>query len=56
MSKKHNQRTRAEILAKCQVDPQTWVDPVRKASRSKYKPHIGEKQQAKLRRALMLAA
>jgi hypothetical protein len=72
MSKKHNQRTRAEILAKRQIDPQTWVDPVRKivagmmsgpavpptphamvrkAQRSKYAPHFGAKQQAKLQRS-----
>jgi hypothetical protein len=76
MSKKHNQRTRAEILAKRNIDPSTWVDPVRKiiagmpgpvmaptpnadvrkASRSKYTPHFGAKQQAKLQRELKLAA
>ena len=77
MSKKHNQRTRAEILAKRAIDPETWVQAVRKmigavvgpavsptphsmvrkASRSKYEPHFGKKQQAKLQRqALKLAA
>lgn len=71
MSKKHEKRTRAEILAKRAVDPSAWIDPVRKIiagmpgpiiekrplSRSKYVPHFGEKQRAKLQKVtLKLAA
>ena len=68
MSKKHEQRTRAQILSKRAIDSQEWIIPVhkmighvagpavsptphamvRKASRSKYEPHFGEKQKAKL--------
>lgn len=54
MSRKHNQRTRAEILAK-RENTQRDIDygliqlqPVE--SRSKYTPHFGAKQEAKLRR------
>lgn len=71
MSAKHNQRTRSEILAKRNAPINKWADwtrgvparitkrwnaDVRKASRSKYAPHFGAKQQAKLQRALKLAA
>lgn len=64
MSKKHNQRTRAEILAKRAkpIDPKSLIRHtrsrhpvstphamVRKASRSKYVPHFGAKQRTKLR-------
>ncbi|WCM21410.1 hypothetical protein NDK50_08160 [Paraburkholderia bryophila] len=71
MSKKHEQRTRAEILRlrNLPTDPKrlnrdrfgalvsTPHAMVRKASRSKYTPHFGKKQQAKLaHRALKLAA
>ncbi|MBN3848656.1 hypothetical protein G3N58_17765 [Paraburkholderia sp. Ac-20342] len=62
MSKKHEQRTRAEILAKRAIDPATWIEPVRKIiagmpgpivakkplSTNKFTPHFGAKQQAKL--------
>lgn len=62
MSKKHNQRTRAEILAKREqpINPKglnrdrfgvpvsTPHAMVRKASRSKYMPHFGKKQKTKL--------
>lgn len=54
MSAKHNQRTRAEILAKRQATDQAvatrrlQVQPVE--SRSKYTPHFGKKQQEKLQR------
>lgn len=61
MSAKHNQRTRAEILAKrampvvtTNVHVRTGAPVstphvmVRKASRSRYTPHFGKKQQARL--------
>ncbi|MGX6999874.1 hypothetical protein [Caballeronia sp. KNU42] len=52
MSKKHEQRTRAEILAK-RAQPIMGFDkrpaPITAlVSRSKYTPHFGAKQQAKL--------
>jgi len=70
MSQKHNQRTRAQILATRQIDPATWIEPVRKivmgvpgpalpptpnasvrkASRSKYKPHTGAKEVERAKR------
>ena len=72
MSKKHEKRTRAEILAKrAQPIPtiqvmkkimapngQTVLVPyVAKVRKSKYMPHFGAKQQAKLAKtALKLAA
>ncbi len=61
MGKKHEQRTRAEILAK-RAKPIMGFDKRRApitapVSRSKYTPHFGLKQQAKLQRnALKLAA
>lgn len=71
MSKKHNQRTRAEILAKREQPISKWagwngrppavIQTQQPVSRSKYTPHFGAKQQAKLqkraeRQALKLAA
>ncbi|WP_186066007.1 hypothetical protein [Burkholderia gladioli] len=52
MSKKHEQRTRSEILAK-REQPIMGFDrrpaPItRPANRSKYTPHFGKKQAAKL--------
>jgi hypothetical protein len=67
MSKKHHQRTRAEILAKREQPISQWAgwngnppavirtQPVE--YRSKYTPHFGAKQQAKpAKTALKLAA
>jgi len=57
MSKKHEQRTRAEILAKrknltLNVEfRRIRVQPVE--SRSKYMPHIGAKEQARAERCYM---
>jgi hypothetical protein len=60
MSKKHHQRTRAEILAKraqpivttnCYTKNGVPVSP-KPFSRSKYTPHVGAKQQAKLAKQL----
>lgn len=61
MSKKHEKRTRAEILAKreqpiVEIPVHRMIGPVvgpivpfkRVQSRSKYTPHFGAKQQAKL--------
>lgn len=57
MSKKHEQRTRAEILAKRQqpivetnrnTTTGFLVHTTRKPERSIYMPHFGAKQQAKL--------
>jgi hypothetical protein len=46
MSKKHEKRTRAEILAK---RARLVAIPFRRvAGRSKYAPHFGAKQQARL--------
>lgn len=60
MSQKHNQRTRAEILAKrknlsaaAELN-RIRVQPVE--SRSKYTPHFGAKQRAKLAGAWLNAA
>lgn len=57
MGKKHNQRTRAEILAKRKnltLDVEfrrIRVQPVE--SRSKYTPHIGAKEQERAKRCYM---
>lgn len=69
MSAKHHQRTRAEILGKRQAPISTWKGfakfgvpavitigrnaDVRKASRSKYTPHTGAKEQARAKRCRM---
>jgi hypothetical protein len=62
MSRKHNQRTRAEILAKREQPIKAWagwlvlggsptvITTRSVTSRSKYMPHFGAKQEAKLRR------
>jgi hypothetical protein len=54
MSKKHNQRTRAEILAKREQPIRDFLGNVaqvtRSASRSKYMPHIGAKEQERASR------
>jgi hypothetical protein len=65
MSKKHNQRTRAEILAKREQPLKRWAGWTRGApaiittqqpsSRSKYTPHIGAKEQARAKRCYMSA-
>lgn len=60
MSKKHNQRTRAEILAKRAL-PITGFDrrpaPISQpVSRSKYTPHIGAKEQERAKRCYMVSA
>ncbi|WP_175980024.1 hypothetical protein [Caballeronia zhejiangensis] len=61
MSKKHEQRTRAEILAKRTERDYAVAHGVLKVqkveSRSKYTPHFGAKQAAKLQHtALKVAA
>lgn len=66
MSKKHEQRTRAEILAKRQQPISKWAGWTRGApaviktqqpvSRSKYTPHIGAKEQARAKRCYVTAA
>lgn len=70
MSQKHNQRTRAEILAKREQEiPSKRLNRNRsglavstphamvlKASRGKYTPHFGAKQQAKLQKAALKLA
>jgi hypothetical protein len=62
MSRKHNQRTRAEILAKRAQPIAKWagwqvlggapafITTTQPLSRSKYTPHFGAKQEEKLRR------
>ncbi|CAH2910703.1 MAG: hypothetical protein CPSOU_1836 [uncultured Paraburkholderia sp.] len=70
MSRKHNQRTRAEILAKRNVPITTWAGwtrrvpavittsytaDARRAARSKYMPHIGAKEQERAKRCYMSA-
>jgi hypothetical protein len=57
MSKKHNQRTRAEILTK-RFELETLVQRrqivvVSPRSRSKYTPHIGDKEQERAKRCRM---
>jgi hypothetical protein len=72
MSQKHHQRTRAQILAKRNKPIEAWAGwksifrpavipskpnaDVRKASRSKYTPHTGAKQRAKLKNEFKLTA
>jgi len=59
MSRKHHQRTRAEIMAKRRAE-----DGMRYLARakmphkhlSKYEPHFGAKQQEKLQNSLVRAA
>ncbi|QTP32788.1 hypothetical protein B7759_01366 [Burkholderia glumae] len=47
MSKKHEQRTRQQILAKREPSTRGLV-AIQPKSRSKYKPHFGKKQAAKI--------
>jgi hypothetical protein len=51
MSKKHNQRTRAEILAKRQIDPATWIEPVRKIVMGVPGPALPSQPNASVRKA-----
>jgi hypothetical protein len=58
MSKKHEKRTRAEILARRDVAMLTlhYGPEVLSASRSNYMPHFGAKQRAKLTRSVFAEA
>jgi hypothetical protein len=51
MSRKQHQRTRAEILAKRQIDPATWIEPVRKINAGMPGPAIAPTPHAMVRKA-----